>query len=144
MDLVAAELLLLPRARSAWFIALTTDIGSRRILFPAQQTLPQARSIHSYRFTNIAKGKRPFRIILEDPSLRIQKFIRGFASRLKLIILEAFDRVLQDSNHKSFFRLQIAITISVGAINSNTMSVHDSRTYRMAPNIVKIPTSFLS
>jgi hypothetical protein len=24
------------------------------------------------------------------------------------------------------------------------MSVHDSRTYRMAPNIVKIPTSFLS
>jgi hypothetical protein len=117
--------LLLPRAPGACLFALTTDIGSKRILLPAQQTLPQAPSIHSYSFTDIDKGEQPFTIIPEDPFLRIQKFVRGFGSRIKFTVLEAFDGVLQNRKHKSFFRLQMAVANSVIEGKSKSGCFHD-------------------
>jgi hypothetical protein len=127
--------------RALWCLAccFDQDIRSKRILFPAQQTLPQARRIHSYRFTDIDKGEWPFTVVAEDPFLRIQKFIRRFASRLKFAILKAFDGVLQNREHKSFFRLQTAAAISVSKIKPETRGFHNSRTYRPPPNIVRDP-----
>ncbi len=76
---------------------------------PLHQSLAEVVGIQPQAFANVLKGKKTVIVLFREPLFSLLKKRLLFASLSSDILLKARHRILQDSQHKPFFRLKVGL-----------------------------------